>query len=235
MKMNNYEKRARVYPAIVAMVVPVIFTTVFFSGIVKQWLPSWTIALRFLVAFVPVATVYAALGYMSRELFRWTSKQIFQFPIFNEDETNMPTTRLLLWSDSSIPDESKKVLRQKIENKYGKQLYGKKQEEAKPKEAALAIAHVVRSIRQDTREDKILLQYNYEYGFSRNYLGASIWAIAFILIFWIINAHSNVLPNNVFVIALLCQVVLDLFVFVSMKHNAKAYARQLFASFQSKY
>ena len=114
MKMNIYEKRARVYPAIVAMVVPVIFTTVFFSGIIKQWLPSWAIALRILVAFVPVATVYAALGYMSRELFRWTSKQLFQFPIFNEDETKMPTTRMLLWSDSSIPDESKKVLRQKI-------------------------------------------------------------------------------------------------------------------------
>lgn len=235
MKTDIYEKRARVYPAIVAMVVPALFTTVFFSGIIKQWLPTWTNALLFLVAFVPVATVYAALGYMFRELFRWTSKQLFQFPIFHEDETNMPTTRMLLWSDSSIPDKSKIVLRQKIENKYGKQLYSKKQENAKPQEAALAIAHIVRSIRQDTRDDQILRQYNFEYGFFRNYLGASIWAFLFIILFSIINMCSQVLPNSVFIITFILQLVLDVIVFISMKHNANAYARQLFASFQSKY
>lgn len=234
MKIDIYEKRARVFPALAATIVPVLLSSLYLQGVIEIMTPTWAITKRLFMAFVPTAMIYGSLGYLLREIFRWTGKYLFQFPLYKESEEKLPSTRMLLWNDPSIPETTKKCVRKKIEDKYGKQLFSKKQEEAKPKEAAIAIANVVRYMRQDTRDDQILQQYNYEFGFARNYLGASCWAILIILTLWIINTSSHLLSNWVFVICLCLQLLLGIFAFYAMKHHANAFAKQLFASFYSK-
>ena len=54
------------------------------------------IIIESLAYFVPIAFVYAAIGFFVRSLFRDASKMIFQFPMFKEDETDMPTSKPLI-------------------------------------------------------------------------------------------------------------------------------------------
>lgn len=49
--------------------------------------------------------VYSALAYWIRQLFIDASKILFQFPMFKEDETEMPTTKLLLWTSDKRKSE----------------------------------------------------------------------------------------------------------------------------------
>lgn len=56
--------------------------------------------------FIPVALIYGALAYWVRQLFIDASKRLFQFRLFKEDETEMPTTKLLLWSSDVRKSEA---------------------------------------------------------------------------------------------------------------------------------
>lgn len=231
--MEKYIKYARVYPSIIAMILPAILSSLYLEGVLSTYMTTFTHSLRLLVLFVPVAVVYAAIGYFFRELFRETSKQLFQFPLFREDETKMPTTKLLLWKDKTLDDKTKKRIREKLKEKHGVALYGQKDELQKPEVAAKAIVSAVSLMRQDTRQDPILLQYNYEFGFARNYLGASVWSLLVILAITITNHFvcriSVPLTWSFFCI----QILLSAIFFLSLKHRGLAYARQLFASFET--
>ena len=46
--------------------------------------------------------------------------------------------------------------------------------------AKKAITEAVYQIRQNCRGDEILRQYNIEFGFCRNYLGAGVWSLFFL-------------------------------------------------------
>lgn len=231
--MEKYIKYARVYPSIIAMLLPAILTSLYLEGLLSAYMITFTQSLRILVLFVPVAVIYAAIGYFLRELFRETSKQLFQFPLFREDETKMPTTRLLLWKDKTLDDRTKKRIREKLKKKHGVSLYGQKDEQQKPEEAAKAIVNAVALMRQDTRQDPILLQYNYEFGFARNYLGASVWALLIILAICITNHFVCRISISLTWVFFGIQILLSVIFFFSLKHRGLAYARQLLASFET--
>lgn len=231
--IGEYTKRARIYPSIFAMLMPALLTIFFLYKELSSLYPNWAVAIRLLTVIVPVTLVYSVIGFFMRETFRSTSKMLFQFPLFKEDETKMPTTRMLLLKDKILDPKSKKHLRELIKTKCGITLYGEKYESENPDLAAKAIVNAVGVIRNLTREDKILLQYNYEFGFARNYLGASIWAFAIIIgigfVVWVTDS-----PHIEYIyIALAIQLLLAVFYFVSLKYRANAYARQLFASFET--
>ena len=231
--MEKYIKYARVYPSIIAMLIPALLTSVYLAEVFVQGIASVSYVLRLIAVFVPVAVVYAAVGYFLRELFRDTSKQLFQFPLFREDETKMPTTQMLLWKDKSLDYNRKKRIREMLKERHKVELFSRKAEEQDIDGAAKAIVSAVALMRQDTRQDPILLQYNYEFGFARNYLGASVWALFVILVICIANV-IEVRINGYLTWSCLClQILLSLFFFFSLKHRGRAYARQLFASFGS--
>ena len=84
MKIDIYEKRARVFPALVATIIPVLLSSLYLQGVIEIMTPTWAITKRLFMAFVPTAMIYGSLGYLLRELFRWTGKYLFQFPLFKE-------------------------------------------------------------------------------------------------------------------------------------------------------
>ena len=104
--MNKYEKEARVYPAIAGMIIPIILTTLYVTSFIPQTLDIWESIIVKIGLFIPVALIYGALAYWIRQLFIDASKRLFQFRLFKEDETEMPTTKLLLWSSDVRKSEA---------------------------------------------------------------------------------------------------------------------------------
>ena len=92
--MKDYELHARKYPAIVAMLIPAVLTFYLLLNNFPNIISIGNNIIESLAYFLPIAIIYGAIGYFARSLFRDASKMIFQFPMFKEDETDMPTTRL---------------------------------------------------------------------------------------------------------------------------------------------
>ncbi len=231
--MDKYTRYARVYPSIVGMILPFVLT--FITG--STFLPLLTNAFGRIISIISVfissAIVYAALGYSLREMFRSISKWLFQFPLFKEDETEMPTTKLLLWKNHAIANEYHNNISRKVAEQFNIHLKSKDEEAADIVEAKLIIVNAVQNMRQITRDDAILLQYNYEFGFCRNYLGASVIAFAILLVLAILTYHLNLLPIWLSFSFCFLQLTFSLLAFISLKYRGKAYARQLLTAFMN--
>lgn len=127
--MNKYEKEARVYPAIAGMIIPIILTTLYVTSFIPKTLDIWESIIVKIGLFIPVALIYGALAYWIRQLFIDASKRLFQFRLFKEDETEMPTTKLLLWSSDVRKSEADiKRIAEKIKTDFGIQLLSKDEE-----------------------------------------------------------------------------------------------------------
>lgn len=179
------------------------------------------------------ALIFTAFAYLSRELVRNTSKIIFQFPIFKEDETEMPTTKLLLWRDGKISKSYHKEIEKKVKQDFGIQLLSASKELQDLYQAKLVIVNAVQQMREVTRDNAILLQYNYEYGFCRNYLGASVLSVFYLCLLWIGNIWLNMLPWWIYAIFVGLQIIAMLIAIVFLRYTAKAYARQLINAYMN--
>lgn len=231
--MDVYKKYGRVYPAIAGMLLPALATV---WMVYSYWSEAATVikAIKLIVGiFIPTALVYAAIGYALRELCRSISKWLFQFPLFKEDETKMPTTEMLLWRNHLVSDEYHQTISQKVAERFNIHLMTKEEEEADIVEARLLIVNAVQNMRQVTRDDKILLQYNCEFGFCRNYLGASVVAIVLLIAIAIFGAIWSLLPIWASMLFFLLQMVFFVAAFFSLRHRGKSYAQQLFTSFMN--
>lgn len=82
--MNKYEKEARVYPAIVGMIIPIILTTLYVTSFIPDTLDVWKSIIAKIGLFIPVALIYGALAYWVRQLFIDASKQLFQFRLLRK-------------------------------------------------------------------------------------------------------------------------------------------------------
>lgn len=77
--MNKYEKEARVYPAIVGMIIPSILNTLYISTFMPDAICVWDSIIEKIEVFIPVALFYSALAYWIRQLFIDASKFYFSF------------------------------------------------------------------------------------------------------------------------------------------------------------
>ena len=229
--MDNYTKYARVIPSIAAMLIPLLLTAMYLINLEADTISLWGNIQNYILKFIPAALIYSALGYFGREIFRSTSKILFQFCLFKENETEMPTTKFLLWSTNEFSVEKKRAIAKKVKERFDIKLLSKPKEASNIHEAKLTIVDAVGAIRNVTREDPILLQYNQEFGFCRNYLGGSVYAFALILLSLIANLFLNFIPGYYIWIAAIVQLVFDVILFISLKYRGKAYARQLYNSF----
>ncbi len=100
--------------------------------------------------------------------------------------------------------------------------------------AKKTIVDAVYQIRQNCRGDKILRQYNIEFGFCRNYLGASVWSILLIIGIAVANIFRSWLPWWTLAIALIIQVLLMVGCYLLLETRGWSYAKYLFATFTGK-
>lgn len=177
--------------------------------------------------------VFLALGYFLRERIRATSKILFQFPLFKEDETKMPTTDFLMWS-SEYSDEMKRAIRSKVKKDFNYTMPSREDEKKNEKAARMNIAAIVGSMRNKAREsgDAVYTQANYRYGYNRNLLGGLVWAFLITVILMILNFFTKSIDYRWFIVALALIVIWSLIeFFVFYKYSARNYARQLFDTY----
>lgn len=227
--MDKYVRVARVYPAVLGLLP----TCILLAMCMEEWFPHYQEMagnVKWVLCLVGgTALVCMAVGYFVRELFKETSKLLFQ-----KNETEMPTTQMLLWRNEKISPEYHKELADKVKETFGKKLPTRKEEEADLDMAKKRIAETVRQIRQNCRGDEILRQYNIEFGFCRNYLGASVWSVILIIGMGVVNAFCCWLPWWTVVIALILQILLMAGCYMMLKKRGWTYAEYLFATFTGK-
>lgn len=232
--MDRYLRVARLYPAVIGMIP----TCVLLAICIDRWFPAYDKNAGNLQAMLGLiggtALVSVAVGYMMREVFKSTSKILFQYLLFKFDETEMPTTQRLLWTKRLISESYHQQITDKVEKRFGIHLPTKDEEIKNLQEAKLTIANAVQQMREYTRGDKVLRQYNYEYGFCRNYLGAGVWSLFFIIAIGGANVLLGWLPTSVVVVFFIGQVLVMLLFFYFLKWRAQEFAKYLFATFLTK-
>ena len=229
-KDKLYEKKARLYPVIVAMLMPLLLIIYLSSRIIatlNQLEEIWNIA----ISIIPATLITGALTYGVKSLSRSTSKALFQFPLFKENETKMPTTESILWKNNFLSKQNINRIHEKIHSDLGLELLSEEQEQNDEEQARLIIADAVKQIREKTRDNIILFNYNCNFGFIRNYMGASIWAFVIVLVIGILNVVSSLIDNRLFLIVLLLILISFPISLLIMKQNGREYARQLFTAY----
>lgn len=229
-KNKVYEKRARLYPVIVAMLIPLLLLVYICTKVAStfnQLEEIWNVA----ISIVPATLITGALTYGVKFLSRSTSKALFQFPLFKENETQMPTTELILWNDNNLSNQNKQRIHDKVKANLSLELMSREKEEQDEYEARLLIAEAVKQIRERTRDNTILFNYNCNFGFIRNFMGASIWALAIIFGILVINLISPIIENKYIVGALVINLISYPIAFFTLKQTGREYARQLFTAF----
>ncbi|MBQ6198523.1 MAG: hypothetical protein IJK44_04735 [Bacteroidales bacterium] len=233
--MDKYTRVARVYPAIIG-VLPVFILLALCMG---EWLPKYREVagnvkwILWMIGGTSLASL--SVGYLASELFRETSKWLFQYPLFKKDETEMPTTKMLLWQNAVISPAYHKLIANKVKATFGIKLPTPEEEQSDISKALKTIVDVVSQIRQYCRGDIILRQYNIEFGFCRNYLGASVWDILVIIGLGFANVLCGWLSWWAIFLALLIQLLLMFCCFLVLETRGWSYAKYLFATFTGTY
>lgn len=229
-RMDTYSRHAYLYSAWTAMLIPCILASamIYYNDSANEIQNLW----KAVTSCIPVV-VFLALGFFLRERIRATAKILFQFPLFKEDETRMPTTDFLMWS-SDYSNEMKKAIRNKVKKDFNFTMPTKEDEKKDEFAARKNIATIVGSMRKMAREsgDVVYTQANYRYGYNRNLLGGLVWSFLITMLLMVLNAFINSISYKWFIVALvfiMLWLVIEYFVFY--KYSARNYARQLFETY----
>lgn len=227
--MNKYERHAYLYSAWAALFVPIVTISYYLFSYLQGLIPDFLSWGKIIGLFLPIAVVYGALGFLVRELFRQTSKQLFQFKLFKEDETKMPTTQYLLFNNKIASMKRIQQISDKVKKDFNVELPTIQEQRIDEKESRLRIVEIVGMIRKVTHS-KLLEQTNYRYGFRRNCLGGLVWSMAIEIILCIVIA-VNSMPITVAVIGIAVILLQFGIIWWSLKPAARNYARELFNTF----
>jgi hypothetical protein len=232
--MDKYIRVARVYTAVLGMLP----TCILLAMCMWKWFPQYEALVgnvQWVLCLIGGTTLVSmTVGYLVSEVFKETSKWLFQYRMFKKDETEMPTTQMLLWQNELISPEYHNEIAAKVKETFGRKLPTRKEEEADPGLSKMRIAEIVSQIRQNCRGDVILRQYNIEFGFCRNYLGASVWSILLIISIGIANLFCGWLSWWFIGVVLIIQVLLMVACYLLLETRGWTYARYLFATFTGK-
>ena len=232
-RMNEYELHAYLYSAWTALLIPCGLTVWIFWSTLPVVLDAIHVILKVLSVVLSSAIVYAAIGFYVRELFRNTSKLIFQFPMFKEDETKMPTTEFLMWKNKQISRSQIENVHSILCSQYNYIMFDEQKEITDELEARRNIVGAVGIMREATRGNKMLLQCNYRYGYQRNMLGGLVWSFVMLLISLIVNYACALSYVTYCWVALFLVLLQGIMAFSFMKYAARNYARTLITTFIS--
>lgn len=222
MKMDEYQLKARFFPSVIAMLSPAIYVMLlididFNLNFNDTWKMSATVI------------ILAAVSFLVQGLCRNISKYLFQFPLFREDETNMPTTKMLLYQTTLLSRQSVDNIVKMIEG----DLHLKIDPQDNSEENRKVIAEAVRSIRGNFYNNKLLKGYNIDFGFIRNLMGGLILSTAILVLMHLIVVLFYSYPmEKVAAICFIVNFVLFLIAWGTLMSTGRAYARQLFSIYQ---
>lgn len=225
--MNQYFIRARLFPTILTAIPIIIFINYVLN---KELYPS----LNQIYSILPTLTgfgISAAIIFLSIQINRIVSKELFQ-RIYFKEEIEMPTTKLLLWANDKLDKDSKIKIRKKINEKLKIKLKNEADENNDLNESKKQIAFAVSQIRNYLRGNILLFQHNVEYGFIRNLIGGSLIAtiISFgILIYSYISNDSTLKITSLILLSIyIIPILLSKFI---LNKFGNYYAKTLYEQF----
>jgi hypothetical protein len=227
-KNKTYERRARLYPVIITIVLPFGLLSYFLLYL----LPFETnIVTRIFVSLIPTGLLTTAFSYYFKNVIRSISKCIFQFRYFKQDESYMPTTELLLWGNDEFTDNYKKRIRDKIKNDFNIKLPARENELKNEKEARKLIAEIIPQLRNATRDNDILFDYNCYFGSIRNALGGCVVAMVILAVLFFLNLKFAIFPTLLLVILFCLYLSNCIFAKPLLKFFGYEYARKLYDAY----
>lgn len=213
---SKYSIQARIFPAIICAI-PVLFFQYFFLS------KSISDFLTFLggLKFIGDITISIVVIYLFSQVNRFISKTFFE-----KEETYMPTTDFLLFSNQEYSDDFKRNIYRKLENDFGMNMPNEREQSDDESGSRKRIAEAMSLARKKVGSGKLLLQHNIEYGFWRNLIGGSVLALAFSVLDVV---FSFVFSQGVILVASIILAMVYLFIlmtnrFIIDKHG-KLYAR----------
>ena len=166
---NQYNLKARIFPTIICAIPILLFQYFFISEEIS-------IFLTFLenLKFAGNITISIVILYFVSQINRFFSKTFFE-----KEEIYMPTTDFLLISNSEYSNEYKVKIYEKLEKDFGLKLPIEKEQKKNEINSRKRISEIMSLARKKVGNGKLLLQHNIEYGFWRNLIGGTIFAVLF--------------------------------------------------------
>jgi|SRR6185312_2960226 len=229
MKVDTYYFKARLFPTVITSIPLFVF-------VIQVLKPLYGESLKNIFDILPMLTslgIYAGLVFLSVQINRFVSKEIFQRFFFKED-IDMPTTNYLLWSNVFFAVDTKKAISEKIFSSFNITLLNPAEEQQDDLRARNLIVHAVSQIKNKLRNNAVLFQHNIEYGFIRNLIGGSLIAVLFsiaIIIYAIIYRDGTL--RNTGLILLIIYSLPIIFSKMLITKYGRYYAKVLYEQFMS--
>jgi len=229
MAMSRYYIKARLFPTILTSIPALILYNKLVSSLYHD-------KLGIIYSVLPTITdiiFSSAIVFLLVQINRILSKEIFQ-KLYFTDEMNMPTTNLLLKSNTEFEISIKQKLEDKIKNKFDINLLSSVEEMADEQRARKLIVSTVSQIRNVLRDNAMLLQHNMEYGFFRNLIGGSFLAFIMSLFLFLYSYFTNDITTRnlglIFVVIYFLPILLSK---VIIKKYGEYYAKILYEQFMT--
>lgn len=169
MKFDKYSLTGRIIPAFISMILPIIVFNYFYASDEFADLIGKVMGAKIAANLtVPIICLF----FLS-QFGRMIGKNVFE-KIFFKDEKLMPTTQLLLFTDSNFSEQYKSKIRNKMEADFDTKLLSKDQEKENIEESKTRIVETMALVRRSLKNNEFLLQHNIEYGAMRNLIGGSV-------------------------------------------------------------
>ncbi len=167
--MAKYQLYARIVPSILSSIPALLYQYFFLNQEIANFL-------QFLdsLKFIGDITISIVILYFISQTNRLIAKKLFE-----KKEIYLPTTNFLLFSNQEYSKEYKQKIYEKIQHTFDIRLPTKNEQEKNEMNSRKRIAEAMSLVRKRIGNGKLLLQHNIEYGFWRNLIGGTIFAIIF--------------------------------------------------------
>jgi hypothetical protein len=229
MKINSYYLKARLFPTVLTAVPALILYN-------KYIAPVYHDRLNDIFTVLPTITdviLSSAIVFLLVLVNRFLSKEIFQ-RIYFTDEIKMPTTNMLLKSNTEFETTIKQKIESKIKIMFDIDLLSVEEELQDEERARRLIVTTVSQIRNCLRDNKMLLQHNIEYGFFRNLIGGSLLAVIVSIVMFLYSYLSydcsTVILSAVLIVIYLIPIILSKWL---INRHGSYYAKIVYEQFLS--
>lgn len=169
--LNNYNRIARIYPAILCSI-PIFLLNYF---LLNFYTAKFVLSLQ-AITWAGGITVYVALTFLLTQIARFIGKELFENSYF-KDESEMPTTNFLLHADVTYSSQHKEKIHSKILTDFGIKIYSPDEESRDTVSARKIVMESISMVRGKAKDGRLILKHNREYGFTRNLIGGSVPAV----------------------------------------------------------
>jgi hypothetical protein len=229
LKLDTYTTVARLFPAVLTAMP--LFVLWFFVVRDAEWdhLLHFVVGLKFLGSISLSAAFLYFYAHFIREVSKFFERRYFV------SRRGFPTTYLMLYSDGTYSRDYKDKFRDRVQRSLKLNLLDPDEERADPAEAQRRLTEAFSHIRLKVGTGKLVFKHNVWYGFMRNLVGGSVFAVLFcianiLLGRFVVGSSQLVLASAI----LLCvHGAILIFNKPILIHNGEAYGRQLISEFMA--